>query len=198
MPRSFQPVLAAALCVATLLPAQSNSRGAGYDGALYEIGALNVWGRRGAAYPNGEIGVSFMNGVCNPGTMNLEWRAPMDADHPKFSFLVARLQDGRIVQISDRSYVKHGFVSLNDPGSHPSICGAGPCFNLSGSSLIDDGAYPPFRVHVQRDSLRVWPRESGSRGLFSWPPREEVRGGRAGLSGAGHSAPRRTSGDCGF
>ena len=57
--------------------AQSNSRGAGYDGALTDISSARAWGRRGPAYPGGEVGVSFQNQLCNPGSINIEWRAPM-------------------------------------------------------------------------------------------------------------------------
>jgi hypothetical protein len=41
----------------------------------------------------------------------------MQPDHPKFSFLVAKLQGDRIVQISDWSYNKHAFLSLNNNGT---------------------------------------------------------------------------------
>lgn len=114
------------------LLAQSNSRGttavplsSGYNGALESISGANAWGRRGAAFPNGEMAVSFTNQLCNPGGMNLAWAAAdnspfgtqMSEDHPKFGFLVAREVNGRLVQISDWSYCKHAFLSLNDPGS---------------------------------------------------------------------------------
>ena len=123
-------VLLAVATVCTELVSQSNSRGPGYNGALYEISSARAWGRRGAAYPGGEVGVSFQNGLCNPGTMALAWYAAdnsptgtqMSEDHPKFSFLVAKEQNGRLVQISDWSYCKHAFVSTNTPGT----CGTQP------------------------------------------------------------------------
>lgn len=112
------------------LAAQANSRGPGYDAQLSEISNARAWGRRGAAYPNGEVGVSFQNQLCNPGTMNIEWRAPMLPDHPKFGFLVVRAVDGRLVQVSDWSYCKHAFYAL----SSPSVCG-GTCQSTNGSQL---------------------------------------------------------------
>jgi len=116
-------LLLAAVTVGSEVLAQANSRGPGYDGALYAISSARAWGRRGPAYPGGEVGVSFQNGLCNPGNMNLAWYAAdndpngMDEDHPKFGFLVAKEEDGRLVQISDWSYCKHAFVSTNSPGS---------------------------------------------------------------------------------
>ncbi len=116
--------LAAGLC------AQSNERGPGYDGALANISEATYWGRRGPAYPGGEIGLSFRNQLCNPGTIPVEWRSPggsigatIQTDHPKFGFLVARELDGRIVQISDWSYCKHAFLSLNSPSVSPCLGG---------------------------------------------------------------------------
>ncbi len=99
--------------------AQSNSRGPGYDGALSNISSATYYGRRGAAYPGGELGLAFQNTLCNPGTIPVEWRAPMLPDHPKFSFMVAREVDGRIVQLSDWSYCKHAFLSLNSGPTSP-------------------------------------------------------------------------------
>lgn len=116
----------AVAATATSLFAQTNNRGPGYNGALTDIGSATYKGRRGAAYPNGEIAVAFSNQLCNPGTIPLEWRTstntPMGTDHPTFAFLVARDQGGRLVQISDRSFLKHGFYAL----ANPSTCG-GAC-----------------------------------------------------------------------
>jgi hypothetical protein len=121
MKRSSCIVLAIAAVVGDLY-GQSNERGAGYNGALTNISSARAWGRRGAAFPGGEVGLSFQNELCNPGTVPVEWRAPMQPDHPFFSFLVVRDVNGRLEQISDWSYCKHAFLSLNSP----STCG-GSC-----------------------------------------------------------------------
>jgi hypothetical protein len=144
----------AVLCGETL--AQSNSRGTGYNGALNNISSARAWGRRGAAYPGGEVGVSFQNELCNPGTMNLEWRAPMLPDHPKFSFLITKLVGDRMVQISDWSYCKHAFLSLNSSGpcgtcQQPPAGGAqmGPnCSDIYANSNNGDRNYlaPPAEI----------------------------------------------------
>jgi hypothetical protein len=115
-------LLVATLVATADLSAQSNSRGTSYDGALSNISSPRAWGRRGAAHPNGEVGVSFQNQLCNPGTVPIEWRAPMLQDHPFFSFLVVRLQNDRLIQVSDWSFCKHAFLSLNSPSSCGGTC----------------------------------------------------------------------------
>ncbi|MBL8732692.1 MAG: hypothetical protein JNN13_10020 [Planctomycetes bacterium] len=128
MNRSTRLVLSAAVLGASLL-AQSNERGANYDGALTDISSARAWGRRGLAYPNGEVSISFQNQLCNPGTIPIEWRAPggsvgstILSDHPKFGFLVAREVGGRLVQISDWSYCKHAFYALASPSTCTGTC----------------------------------------------------------------------------
>ncbi len=122
-------VLAVAAVCGDLL-AQSNERGVGYDAALANISSATYYGRRGAAYPGGEIGVAFQNQLCNPGSVPVEWRSPGGSigsniltDHPKFGFLVAREVNGRLVQISDWSYCKHAFLSLNSASVSPCLGG---------------------------------------------------------------------------
>jgi hypothetical protein len=119
----------AALSACGTALAQSNERGPGYDASLTDIYGVTDWGRRGPAYPGGEVGISIANQLCNPGTQRIEWRSPggsvgatIQNDHPKFGFLVAREMDGRFVQISDWSYCKHAFYAL----ASPSTCG-GTC-----------------------------------------------------------------------
>jgi hypothetical protein len=116
-------ILLAVAATTSALAAQANSLPIGYDGALANISSATYYGRRGAAYPNGEIGLAFLNQLCNPGTIPVEWRAPMQADHPMFGFLVAKEVDGRLVQISDWSYCKHAFLSLNSGSVSPCLGG---------------------------------------------------------------------------
>ena len=122
-------LLLAVTAVCSSLIAQSNERGAGYDASLTDIYGATDWGRRGPAYPGGEVGISVANQLCNPGNVPVEWREPggfvgavIQSDHPKFGFLVARELNGRLVQISDWSYCKHAFYAL----ASPSTCG-GTC-----------------------------------------------------------------------
>lgn len=133
MPRTTCLLTLAVASTASALFAQSNERGPGYDGALANISSATYWGRRGPAYPGGEIGISFQNQLCNPGSIPVEWRSPggnigatIQSDHPKFGFLVAREVNDRFIQISDWSYCKHAFLSLNSSSVSPCL---GGCVN---------------------------------------------------------------------
>ena len=110
------------------LAAQSNVV-PGLDGKLEILDDITYWGRRGAAYPGGEIGLSMRNTMCNPGSVSIPWYAQMQENHPKFGFLITRLRNDRMEQISDRSYCKHAFTSASTSG------GCGPCNGIGGNQM---------------------------------------------------------------
>ena len=89
--------IARSLLVSTLAApgifAQSNVV-PGLDGAVIDIGNLTYWGRRGPTN-NGEVGMSFRNEMCNPGSVNIPWYAAMQPNHPWFGFIIARNNDSR-------------------------------------------------------------------------------------------------------
>jgi hypothetical protein len=103
---------------------QSNSV-PGTDVKLSTLGGVQVWGRVGA-FPNGTSAMSMSTTACNVGTVNVGWNAPMATNHPMISFLVCREENGRFSQVSDRSYVKHGFYATNQGG-------CATCTNPSGN-----------------------------------------------------------------
>jgi hypothetical protein len=117
---SAVPLLLAVL--AAPVPAQPNVI-AGLDLALESTTGLNDFVRSGA-FPNGASAWGAWTTCCNPGTVPVLFQAAMDPDHAFIHMIVARESGGRLVQISDWSYVKHTFGSSNDP----STCGtcAGP------------------------------------------------------------------------
>jgi hypothetical protein len=120
MPR----LLAIAICTlaAAGAIAQSNSRGPGYDGRVTDLASPRYWGRRGPGHPNGELGLSFAVGVCNPGVLPIAWQpttptlSPMQPDHPGLAFLVVRELDGRLVQVSSRSFCLHAPIAVETTG----------------------------------------------------------------------------------
>lgn len=121
----------ALLALASTAVAQSNAV-AGMDGWLTNIQSLTYYGRRGSAHPNGEIGMAFANTMCNPGSVEIPWYAAMQEDHPKFSFIMTRETNGRMVQINDwRSYLKHAFTSVNVNGA----CGTCAGSSAGGSKM---------------------------------------------------------------
>jgi hypothetical protein len=125
-----QPFLLAALTLPALAPAQSNTI-PGTDCRLTNSTSPTLFGRRGSAYPNGEVGISYTYTMCNPGTVPIPWQAPMLPTHPMFAFMVVRESNGRLEQITDQSttYVKHAFAAANSA----STCG-GTC-QTSGTGL---------------------------------------------------------------
>lgn len=124
---SFVSLSLAAL-FAVDLAAQSNTV-PGLDGRLEILDNITYWGRRGAAYPGGEVGLSMRNTMCNPGSVSIPWYAQMQENHPKFGFLITRVSGGRMEQISDRSYCKHAFTSASTSG------GCGPCNGIGGNNM---------------------------------------------------------------
>jgi hypothetical protein len=151
--RRREGAASAALLTATLFSfavdatAQSNTV-PGLDAALVNCFSLTQRGRSG-----GVVAVSSGVDICNFGTVDIDWFAPMNANHPMYSQMVCREIDGRFEQISDWSYVKHGFASING-----NICGSCSTFNGSilgpncsdtyGSSLNASRTYlgPPAEI----------------------------------------------------
>ncbi len=103
------------------------------DVFVAEVGSPSQLGREGS-YPTGRVGLSFLTTICNQGQKRLDWYGPMDDRHPFICFVIARESDGRMVQISDRSYVKHGIVAANS-----TLCGScsEPFGNLLGLGCSD-------------------------------------------------------------
>jgi hypothetical protein len=156
----------AALAIVGDLAAQANSRGNGYDAALSNISSARAWGRRGSAYPNGEVGVSFQNQLCNPGQIPIEWRAPMLPDHPKFSFLVVKASSDRIVQISDWSHCKHAFLSLNSTASNCGTCIQPP----AGGAQLGLGCSDIYSNGNNADRTYLGPPQEIDPWLGTWNP----------------------------
>src|SRR5678816_90820 len=121
-------LLSLAVTSAGLLSAQSNTV-PGLNGRLEILDNITYWGRRGAAYPGGEVGLSMRNTMCNPGSVSIPWFAQMAENHPKFGFIITRLSNDRMEQISDRSYCKHAFTSASTSG------GCGPCNGIGGNMM---------------------------------------------------------------
>jgi len=97
---------------------QSNTDGA-IDLLLAQVDDLTALARVGQ-FPIGINACAMETTACNGGTKAINWQQAMDPDHPFIAFLLARESNGRFEQISDRSYVKHGFFALS--GAFCSIC----------------------------------------------------------------------------
>ena len=115
--------------LATGLSAQSNVV-PGLDGRLTNVNNLTYWGRRGPTHPNGEVGMSMLNTMCNPGSVNIPWAAAMQENHPWFGFIITRVANDRIEQINEWSFCKHAWTSVNVNGA------CGTCVNPGTGALM--------------------------------------------------------------
>lgn len=132
----------ALLALTATLAAQANTI-PGLDGRLTNNDSPFLFGRRGPAHPNGEIGMACSYAMCNPGTVPIQWTAPMNANHPMFAMSVVRESNGRFEQITDAetTYVKHAFGAANSASTCGGTCqttGTGlrvNCTDVYGASL---------------------------------------------------------------
>lgn len=116
------PITAVA-ALAAALAAQANTI-PGLDGSLTNNISPTYFGRRGAAHPNGEIAMACSYTMCNPGTVPIQWSAPMNPNHPMFAMMVVRETATRFEQITDASttYVKHAFAAANSASTCGGTC----------------------------------------------------------------------------
>ena len=120
-----------ALPAAPSAAAQSNVI-PGTDVALGILNDLTAVNRQGP-FPNGTNAISMATTSCNFGTVDVPWLSPMQEDHPMIAFMLVRYDDsGRVFQISDYSYVKHGFFAL--ASSQCNSCSVSP-FGHDGTFL---------------------------------------------------------------
>ena len=149
--------------LASALAAQANTVN-GLDGRLAVVDNLDYYGRRGAAFPNGEAGMAMLNEMCNPGSVVIPWQAAMQPNHPKFGFLIVRESNGRMEQISDRSYCKHAFVSTNYSGP------CGTCQNPGTGSVMGINCADTYGSGNNADRNWLGPADEIDPWLGTWNP----------------------------
>jgi hypothetical protein len=152
------------------LAAQANAV-AGTDVNLYDVGSSTIYGRRGAAYPGGEVGIGFGHAFCNLGTVHVPWQTSpttsgqMTDVHFKIAFLLARESNGRIVQVSTAgSYAKHSRVTYNLGSSQCGTCQSGP------ASTFRIGCYDAYSTGFNGDRFNLGPTSEIDPWLGSWNP----------------------------
>ena len=156
-------LLSLATMVAGSVVAQANSV-PGLDGRLTRVDSLTYYGRRGPAYPNGEIGMAMLNEMCNPGSVTIPWYAAMQSNHPKFGFLLVRLHGDRLEQISDWSFCKHAFTSTNYTGP------CGPCQNPNTGSVMGIQCADTYGAGNNADRTWLGPPQEIDPWLGTWNP----------------------------
>jgi len=162
-------LLSIALLSASLF-AQSNAV-PGLDINLYDIPTSTFYGRRGPAYPNGEAGLVIGHSMANCGSYDLPWlgwvngsSGTMVDTYPKIAFLIARESDGRMVQISGKSFMKHSRHEYNFSGGP-----CGPC-NSSFGDYFYTGCRDTYTPGWNGNRVRLGPTTEVNPWLGSWEP----------------------------
>ena len=158
-------LLSFAASMACGLAAQSNTV-PGLNGRLTIVDTLDYYGRRGAAYPGGEVGMAMLNEMCNPGTVQIPWQAPMQPNHPKFGFLIMRRVNDRMEQINDWSYCKHAFTSTNYSGP----CGTCQSTGGLGGSVMGINCADTYGSGNNADRNYLGPPSELNPWLGTWNP----------------------------
>lgn len=161
-----------ALLAAAPVVAQPNAV-PGTDISIWEVGSPTVYGRIGPAWPNGTAGVVIGHSMCNNGSVNLPWLGwvggssggQMLDTYPKIAFLLARESNGRMVQISGKSFLKHSRVAFNFSGSNPcGTCQTGP------SNTFRVGCYDVYSTGFNGNRNNLGPTTEIDPWLGSWNP----------------------------
>jgi hypothetical protein len=154
------------LALASMSAAQANSV-PGLDVRLVSMRDLAVFGRLGT-FPDGVNGIAIETTICNEGTVEVPWFEAMNAHHPFIGFLIAGVRDGRLVQLSNRSYIKHGFFALNGRN-----CGV-PCIPPTGGNIgehLGIGCSDTYATSNNGDSFYLGPPEELDPWLGVWQRR---------------------------
>jgi len=150
------------VALAAPLAAQSNVI-AGRDIRLQDAFWIERYARAGA-YPNGAQAIGTWTVCCNPGSSPIPFIAPMNPNHVYIHYMVLRESDGRLVQISNWSWVKHTFGSSNDP----SPCGN--CLTPGLTSYVEPGCNDTYANFQAVDHFNLGPPEEVDPWLGTWNP----------------------------
>lgn len=153
--------LAAVAATAGSSAAQSNTI-AGLDVKLGVLGGLQVYGH-GGSFPTGYTAMAMTTTSCNVGTVDVPWLATMQANHPLIAFMAVRESNGRLQQISDRSYVKHGFFALSN-----SQCST--CQHPSNGTFLGVGCSDTYATGNNSDQYYLGPPAEIDPWLGVWVP----------------------------
>lgn len=150
------------LCFLLAAPLVSQANAVpGKDARLADSFSFGHQGRLGN-YPDGTNGFAAGVTVCNIGTVTMDWYAPMDPRHPVYAFMLTREVDGRFEQISDWSWVKHGFASIN-----ANFCGS--CRTANGS-LLGPNCSDTYGSGLNADRYWLGPPAEIDPWLGAWNP----------------------------
>jgi hypothetical protein len=148
--------------LAAVLAGQSNVT-PGLDVHLGAVAEATVFGRAGPPFPAGAIGFSVGCSMCNVGSAPLPSFGAMQEAHPVVAFLLARLANGRIEQISDRSFCKHVAVAFNNPDP-----GCGSCTGPAVANQLRPGCSDTYGAGSDGDRFWLGPAGEIDPWLGGW------------------------------
>lgn len=154
---------ASAASLAGLAAAQSNVI-PGTDISLGSLDSMTAFGKVGS-YPFGQSAFAMATTSCNVGSVDVPWLPPMEADHPCIAFLVARMEAGgnRLVQVSNYSYLKHGYFATSQ-----NLCSE--CLNPSPGTFLGVGCSDTYSTFNNSDNFWLGPSEEIDPWTGDWDP----------------------------
>jgi hypothetical protein len=138
------------------------------DILMYDMVDISYYGRRGAAYPNGEAGFMVGHSWCNSGTVNLPWQSQsggvMVDQYPRIAFLLVRESGGRMVQICGQGHSKHSPTAFNFQ--------TGPCLPCTsgGGSFFFVGCSDTYGSGINSSQYALGPNLEINPWLGTWNP----------------------------
>ena len=147
--------------------AQSNAV-PGLDISMYDLTDISYYGRRGAAWPNGEAGFMVGHSWCNSGTVNLPWVSQsggvMVDEFPRIAFLLARESGGRMVQGTGVSFAKDPPTpeKFSSGPRAPRTSNGGPPFFVGCSDTYGSG--------INSSQMNLGPTDEINPWLGTWNP----------------------------
>lgn len=121
------------------------------DLQLFAMQSLTSLGHIGT-FPNGVSGLAMSTTACNVGDVDIQWRAPMNENHPVIAMQMYRVENDRFEQIG-MAWLKHGFFATNSTSS-----GCAPCNHPGTGSLLGPGCSDTYGTSNNGDRFYLGPR----------------------------------------
>jgi hypothetical protein len=151
------------------LAAQSNAI-PGSDINVFGVDSPSYYGRVGAPYPGGTAGFAIGHSMGNCGTVHIPWSGFSGGllidNHVKIAFLLARESDGRMVQISGKSFCKHSRTAFNFSGLSP----CSPCQTTGPSAHFRIGCHDIYSAGFNSSWGILGPTTEIDPWLGTWNP----------------------------
>lgn len=150
----FRPAFLIVLLAATNVMAAPDVIVAELFGETFSFDTVRRWGKLNAAHPITAYSVGTIS--CNLGADPVEWDISSN-HHPVIGSQLYRLMDGRFEQIG-LSWVKHGYLALDDDLCSPGGCTAPPSSHPDWGRFLFPGCSDPYSSNLNGSQIRLGPR----------------------------------------